>query len=241
MRLISFAMTQESFLSGRKTVTRRTTWENLKPGTRLMGVDRCMGFKKGEHPKNLGELEVLSVRRERLDAITLADVLAEGVAGCVTPEDFIARFAKAMRIRPSDLVTRIEFRRVDVACGECALCDRIRFLVWRARLEEGQAFEPGAALAVRIQGHTLGSALDEESARFALIEEIHRDRKKRHPLGIAQSLSRVIDALHVEDDADAIRDLEALAEDERVSVEMNGERNLECCEASSKFLQVGER
>lgn len=112
MRLISFSMTEAAFVAGTKTVTRRIGWKHLKPGDRLVGVNKAMGFKPGEKPRHLGEIEVVSVRRERLDAIDLEDVRAEGVAGCDTVEAFVAGFCKAMRCAPSDGVTRIEFRKV---------------------------------------------------------------------------------------------------------------------------------
>lgn len=112
MRLISFSMTEKSFVAGTKTVTRRLGWQNLKPGDRLMGVNKCMGFKPGEKPRFLGEIEVVSVRRERLDAITLDDVKAEGVAGCETVEAFVSGFCKAMKCQPDTEVARIEFRKV---------------------------------------------------------------------------------------------------------------------------------
>lgn len=118
MRLISFSLTEKSFLDGRKTVTRRLGWLGLKPGARLMGVDKAMGLKPGQRPRHLGEIEVLSVRRERLDAITAEDVAAEDVAaeaveGVTTPEAFVAGFCRAMKgCTPETLVTRIEFRKV---------------------------------------------------------------------------------------------------------------------------------
>lgn len=112
MKLISFSMTEASFVAGTKTVTRRTGWHGLKPGERLMGVNKCMGFRPGEKPRFLGEIEVVSVRRERLDAITLEDVKAEGVAGVTTVEAFVAGFCKAMKCEPETEVARIEFRKV---------------------------------------------------------------------------------------------------------------------------------
>ena len=112
MRLISFALTQASFLDGRKTVTRRIAWAHLQTGTVLMGVDKAMGFRRGQSPKRLGAIEVTSVRRERLDEITLEDVAAEGVDGVSTVVDFVSGFCAAMRCEPDVIVTRIEFRRV---------------------------------------------------------------------------------------------------------------------------------
>lgn len=108
----------------------------------------------------------------------------------------------------------------DGPCGKCGACDGLRFRAWRDRV---------AGLR--------GPSEDEDSPRFKLIEEIHRDRSCRHPLGIAQSLSAVIDALHVDDEHDALTLLEDLEEAERVSIELNGERNLGCCSAGAKAFR----
>lgn len=112
MRLISFSMTEPAFVAGTKTVTRRLGWAGLTRGARLVAVDKAIGLKAGESPRRLGVIEVVSVRRERLDAITPEDVVAEGVENVSTPESFVAGFCKAMRCEPDTLVTRIEFVRV---------------------------------------------------------------------------------------------------------------------------------
>lgn len=78
MRLMSFAHTTPQVLARTKTVTRRDGWKNLKPGTVLRAVDKCMGFRKGEHPRELAIIRVVSVRREPLSAITDDDVVREG-------------------------------------------------------------------------------------------------------------------------------------------------------------------
>ena len=70
MRRISFSMTEAQFLDGSKTVTRRMKWLKLKAGDQLTGVRKGMGLKKGEKQHVLGDLDVVSARRERLDAIT---------------------------------------------------------------------------------------------------------------------------------------------------------------------------
>jgi len=111
MRLISFAMTKPQILAQTKTVTRRTGWATLRAGTLLQPVDRVMGFRAPQKPKHLGPpIRVVSVRRERLDAITAEDVEREGMPG-VSPQEFVSVFCRAMRMRclPSQIVTRIEF------------------------------------------------------------------------------------------------------------------------------------
>lgn len=130
MRMMSFALTERQLLDGSKTVTRRVGWKNLKPGTRLIAVRKAMGLKPGERAHQLCDIEVVSVRRERLDAITPADVLAEGFPQWTNNvHEFVAMFCSHMKIaeplpwprlnenttrkmRPEDEVTRIEFRIV---------------------------------------------------------------------------------------------------------------------------------
>lgn len=130
MRMMSFALTERQLMDGSKTVTRRTGWANLKPGQRLLAVRKAMGLKTGEKAVALCEIEVVSVRQERLDAITPAEVLAEGFPAWTNdPPSFVRMFCSHMRVpaeavikslrdtrmRPmtgADLVTRIEFRKV---------------------------------------------------------------------------------------------------------------------------------
>lgn len=130
MRMMSFALTESQLMDGTKTVTRRTGWANVKPGERITAVRKAMGLKAGEKAVVLCEIEVVSVRRERLDDITPADVLAEGFPHWTNdPPAFVKMFCKHMRVpadpvvhslrdtrmRPmtgADIVTRIEFRKV---------------------------------------------------------------------------------------------------------------------------------
>lgn len=114
MKLISFSMTKPQFLDGSKTVTRRLGWRHLLPGARLMAVEKAMGLKKGEKIVRLGEIEVISARREPLDAITPEDVIREGFPG-MTTLDFIRFFCVGHGMaNASALVTRIEFKKVEV-------------------------------------------------------------------------------------------------------------------------------
>lgn len=111
MRNMSFSMTEPQFLDDSKDVTRRLGWENLKPGTRLMAVRKAMGLKPGEKVVKLGEIEVVSVRREPLNAITQDDCRREGFPD-MTPDQFVTMFSNAMRVCKDRTVTRIEYRRV---------------------------------------------------------------------------------------------------------------------------------
>lgn len=114
MRNISFALTTEQFLDGSKDVTRRLGWTFLKPGDRLMACRKCQGLKPGEKIERLGEIEVVSVGREELHLVTQAEAIREGFPG-MTPVQFVGMFCKHMQTHPSVLVTRIEFRRLEVS------------------------------------------------------------------------------------------------------------------------------
>ena len=111
MRRISFSLTERQFCDGSKTVTRRVGWSTLKPGEHLMAVRKAMGLKKGEHQHVLGEIEVVSVRREMLSCISWEDCAREGFPE-LSPAEFVAMFCREMSCRLDRIVTRIEFRRV---------------------------------------------------------------------------------------------------------------------------------
>lgn len=108
MRRMSFAITKRQFLDGTKTQTRRLGWLGLRVGDRFMGVEKAMGLKRGERQVEYGVRRVLSIRRERLDAITRVDVIAEGFPE-MTPAQFVELFCKVNKCEPSTLVTCIEF------------------------------------------------------------------------------------------------------------------------------------
>ncbi len=118
MRNISFALTLEAFNNGTKSVTRRIGWKDAKVGDRYMGVEKAQGIKRGQLVR-LGVIEVVSVRRERLDAITSEDVGREGFPG-ITPADFVDMFCAHMGCLPGHEVTRIEFHRIGICdgCGQ---------------------------------------------------------------------------------------------------------------------------
>ena len=112
--MMSFALTEPQLMDGSKTVTRRTGWQNLKPGTRLLAVRKAMGLKAGEKVHALCEIEVISVRRIMLADIDKNDCAAEGFPH-YSPDDFTAMFIKHMGIKTTPdkaFVTRIEFRKV---------------------------------------------------------------------------------------------------------------------------------
>ena|ERR1700733_12239999 len=116
--LMSVALTERQVRARTKTVTRRMGRRKLKPGDRLTLCPKVMGFKKGEHPERITDVEVISVRRERLDLITPAEVTAEGFSA-MTPAEFIAFFCGTHKgCTPATEVTRIEWRWAD----EPAVC-----------------------------------------------------------------------------------------------------------------------
>lgn len=112
MRNMSFALTTGQFRGRTKTVTRRVGWQDLRPGTVVMGCVKCMGLKPGETVERLGPIRVLSAWREPLDAITAEDVAREGYPG-MSPAEFVAMFCGHMGCNPQLMVTRIEYEYVD--------------------------------------------------------------------------------------------------------------------------------
>lgn len=109
-RLMSVSHTADAVIERRKTVTRRRGWRMLRPGDRLTLCRKVMGRKPGEPLERLAEVEVINVRRERLDDMRDADIDREGVRGLPTVEDWIDWYAMAFGVAADDLVTRIEWR-----------------------------------------------------------------------------------------------------------------------------------
>lgn len=68
-----------------------------------------MGLKRGEIVAELGTIQIVSVRRERLCDITAEDVAREGFPD-MTPGEFVEFFCKSMKVYPEIIVTRIEFK-----------------------------------------------------------------------------------------------------------------------------------
>ena len=111
-RNISFAMTTEQVANRSKDVTRRFGWWFLKPGDQLCGVKKAMGLKKGEKIERLCLIEVVSVRKEPLNAITQEDVIREGFPDW-TPTDFVDFIVGHYRCPPDKPINRIEFKYVN--------------------------------------------------------------------------------------------------------------------------------
>lgn len=109
---MSFALTTEQFRARTKTVTRRRGWHHAKAGDRYRGVEKARGRKPGEPIIELGVIEVVSARRELLNAITEAEVTREGFPG-KSPDWFVEMFCAANSCHPDEEITRIEYRYVD--------------------------------------------------------------------------------------------------------------------------------
>jgi hypothetical protein len=111
MRIMSFSLTSDQLLGGTKTVTRRLGWADLQPGTVLMAARKSRGLKPGERIERFWPIRVVSVRRERLDAIEPDDVTREGFPDMASAE-FVTMFCRAFLCGHGTEVTRIEFERV---------------------------------------------------------------------------------------------------------------------------------
>jgi hypothetical protein len=119
-RLMSVSLTEQQVRDRTKLVTRRLGWLTLEPGDTLTLCRKVMGRKKGEPLVRIVDVDVMSVRRERLDAITAQDVDLEGFPG-MTPAEFIEFFCGSHKgCTPDTEVTRIEWRWADepAVCGQ---------------------------------------------------------------------------------------------------------------------------
>jgi hypothetical protein len=109
MAILSFSLTQEEFLSGNKTVTRRDWAESyhaMWERNRLIhdaydNIPRAGG-------KKIGEIKLIAKPyKERLADMPLEDLTAEG-GMCSTREEFIKLIGKD----PDDVVSVIRFVKV---------------------------------------------------------------------------------------------------------------------------------
>ena len=122
---MSVALTEPAVVNHAKTVTRRLGWRSLKPGDRLILCRKVQGRRRGDGTVDplvrLAEVEVVSVRQERLWDITADDVAREGVDPGVfsewhsentppTPHEWVIWFCEQMNVQPDQVVTRIEWR-----------------------------------------------------------------------------------------------------------------------------------
>jgi hypothetical protein len=126
-KLMSVAMTTDAVIERRKTVTRRKGWWLDKNGRRLLNVGdtltlcrKVQGRKPGEPIERLATVYVTSVEREHLSNVTTfpeygrAEVEREGFPGMDPARFVLDYFVDAQGMDPDDLVTRIEWRYVEV-------------------------------------------------------------------------------------------------------------------------------
>ena len=111
MRLISFAHTVDQIRDRTKTVTRRRGWRFAKPGMQLRAVDRSP--RCCEPMETLGIIEIVSVHREPLDAITAEDLRDEGFPG-MSREEFLEMFTRTFAVSTcQEPVTVTRFKYID--------------------------------------------------------------------------------------------------------------------------------
>ena len=118
-RNISFALTTEQIRNRTKTVTRRLGWKFLKHGDVLNACVKCMGLKPGEKIERLGQIAVVNVWQEPLEIMLEAEDNAEAAAEGfpeLTNAGFVDMFCRHMKVQPWQIVTRIEFRYLEVPC-----------------------------------------------------------------------------------------------------------------------------
>lgn len=111
---MSFMLTTEQIENETKTVTRRNGWAFIKEGDTLQPVKKCQGLKRGEKIKPISpptKIQVVGVRREKLNLITKSDCIAEGFPD-MSPDEFVAFYCKHNKCNPDSEVTRIEFRYI---------------------------------------------------------------------------------------------------------------------------------
>jgi len=115
---MSVALTTPQVIAREKTVTRRNGWLFAKPGDLLVLCRKVQGRKLGEPLDRLVVVEVVDVRRERLDAISPDECAREGLPD-MAPDEFVDFFCASHKgVEPDSIVSRIEWRyREDVPVG----------------------------------------------------------------------------------------------------------------------------
>ena len=121
MRLIACSLSEQQVRDEIKDITRRLGWLDVKVGEHLMFCRKIMGRKPGEPLVRIREIEVVSVRREKLSAMTenlnygFSECKREGFAN-YTPKQFVAFFCHSHKgCKPSTIITRIS--ALTMACA----------------------------------------------------------------------------------------------------------------------------
>ena len=104
-------LTTTQMVNKTKTKTRRLGWWNLKPGEILDAVEKGQGLKKGEKMRHIGPIQEVEHHLEPLNAITQADVIAEGFPE-MTPAQFIEMFCRANKCAADITVNCITFKHL---------------------------------------------------------------------------------------------------------------------------------
>lgn len=106
-RLMSAKLTAQQVWAQEKRVTRRDGWQMLSAGELLTLCEQVRGRRPEEPLQRITDVKVTSVWRERLDAITGVDVVAEGFPDMTTAQ-FVDFFCSSHPgITPTSDVTRI--------------------------------------------------------------------------------------------------------------------------------------
>ena len=116
-RNMSFSATMDQVRAQTKTVTRRSAWVGLEPGTILCAVEKSQGIPKGGSVTRIAWIEVTDVRREPLWHIDQADCAAEGFPD-LSPDEFVELYQRINGPGRAQEVTRIEFRYLTDAESE---------------------------------------------------------------------------------------------------------------------------
>lgn len=122
---MSVALTTQAVRDRIKTQTRRDGWLRLRAGDQLALCPKYRGVRRADR-ELITIVDVVGVRREPLEAISPADVAAEGFPD-LTPAEFVEFFCNTHRgVQPSSEITRIEwtYPRICRGCGctEYAAC-----------------------------------------------------------------------------------------------------------------------
>lgn len=116
---MSFSATVEQMRARTKTVTRRhpDTWRNLKPGDRVLAIEKGMGLAKGEKQTPIEIIEIVSNRVERIMDLTDLEVIKEGFPD-LTVEEFLTEVWHPLHgpVHPACAVRRIEFKPIGLGC-----------------------------------------------------------------------------------------------------------------------------
>ncbi|WP_433567108.1 hypothetical protein ACQP1O_19145 [Nocardia sp. CA-151230] len=118
---MAVSLTEPQVQARTKTVTRRMGWRGLRAGDRLTLCRKVMGRRRADGRVEplvcIVDVEVVAVARERLDAITPDEVVAEGFPAMSVAE-FLEFFCNSHRgCTPESTVTRIQWRYIDTEAG----------------------------------------------------------------------------------------------------------------------------